>query len=232
MSRKPKPELLGSEEFLRQHQLIEMDVGARQVFRLSEMGEEKAFDKSVTVAEMFGGGFFFGADELGVDCRKAGFPRYPTRATMAELETIAEQYVGTAPDIKDPKNLDASRAWVLANFAAAEYYRQKFMNENNFVEVWGIGVLMGRLAEWWAWRREGHDRNAISGAAHRENTATGRQAAASEKKPRTDRILDEIDRLESTGLSPSAAFRRAVKNGFGVSEGANRALYYRNRRKL
>lgn len=160
MSKKPIPELLGDDEYLRQHHVIEISVGALQVFRVVKLDDDNSRDEPITAGELFSGGFFYGADELGADVRKAGFPKYPARVTMAELEKIAEQYVGAAPNIKDPKNLPASYAWVLANFADAEYYRRKFMSENNFVNVWGMGVLMGRIVEWWNWRGQKLDRRA------------------------------------------------------------------------
>jgi hypothetical protein len=98
--------------------------------------------------------------------------------------------------IKDPRNLRASYAWVLAHFAEAEYYRQKFMSERDFIELWGTGVLMGRLVEWWLWRTEGHDRMAagkasseralnkarVQRAIDQEFDADWRQAAQSEAR--------------------------------------------------
>jgi hypothetical protein len=201
MSKKSTPELLGDEEFLRQHHLMEMSVGARQVFRLAKILDKNSHDKPATAGELFNGGFFYGADEIGVEFRKAGFPKYPVRATMAELEKIAERYVGEAPDIKNPRNLRASYAWVLAHFAEAEYYRQKFISEKDFIELWGTGVLMGRLVEWWLWRREGHDADAVRGEGFdpkRPRLRTGRRTSR-HKLRRNKNIIQRAQKLLQMG---------------------------------
>ena len=197
MSKKPIPELLGDDEYLRQHHVIEISVGALQVFRVAKIDDDNSRDEPVTAGELFSGGFFYGADELGADFRKAGLPKYPARVKMAELEKIAEQYVGAAPNIKDPKKLPASYAWVLANFADAEYYRRKFMNENNFVQVWGMGVLMGRLAEWWNWRKEGHDLDAVQQASFSlgRDKKEGAKAVRQSKDRRRREIADIVGKL-------------------------------------
>ena len=82
---------------------------------------------------------------------------------MSEREAIAERYTGAAPNIVNPKDIRASGAWVLVQFSVAEWLCQLHISSNDLGGVWSAGVRMGRLAEWWVWRRKMYDAEAVLG---------------------------------------------------------------------
>jgi hypothetical protein len=155
--------------------VVEENIGARRVRRSFKVDGIDA--KRVSEIEAL----FPGVDVFNLESalKKAGFPQYPTPVTAGEREKIAERFTGAAPSCEDLKDLHASLAWVLVHFAAAEYDRQHYIKENDTDGVWRIGVHMGRLVEWWDWRRRGYDRRAAGKRASEDALPDAREARAS-----------------------------------------------------
>ncbi len=164
MSKKPVPGLMGNAKLLSGFSLQEVNVGARHISRFVRSGDNDLFQSILDADSLFETAFGdIGVFVLEEMLQEAGFPEYPASITLRERETIAERYTGAVPNIDNPKDIPASRAWVLVQFSAAEWLRQQFISNNNLGGVWCAGVRMGRLAEWWVWRREGHDAEAVHG---------------------------------------------------------------------
>lgn len=153
-----------------------MEIGAREIKRAAHSNEPlKSQDVSIFMG-LFDN-HFGDCDliELLVDMREKGFPEYPEGSSLADHMLTAAQSIDNLPTPKDVKDSDRSRAWVLAWLSWHNYLWEKAIAENNPHDARNAGIAMGRLVEWWVWRRDGHDRRATGKARSERNLPKARQ---------------------------------------------------------
>ncbi len=202
MSKKPVPGLMGNAKFLPGSSMQKVHVGARQITRVVQPGDDDLHWDILDADSLFGGGFgdvdVFVLEQM---LREAGFPEYPVHGTPSERDAIAERYTGAAPNIENPKDIRASLAWALVRFAEAEISRQHYISSNNLGGVWCAGVRMGRLAEWWVWRSEGHDAEAVHGQKFPAGTTDkATEAHIKVAQERADQVLFAARAVLKSGL--------------------------------
>jgi hypothetical protein len=197
MSKKPVPGLMGNAKFLPGSSRQEVQVGARRFTRFVQPGETDLFQSVLDADSLFETAFGdFGVFVLEEMLQEAEFPEYPAIITVSERETIAKRFTGAAPNIDNPKDIPASLAWVLVQFSMAENLRQFYISSNNFGGVWSAGVRMGRLADWWVWRREGHDAEAVHGQKFpARKTGKATKARHRKSEDRAAHVIETAQRI-------------------------------------
>ena len=172
---------------------------------------------TLTTAENLFGRYLGGAEKaILADVNAAGFPDDLSINDRRAFERIAEEYVGTAPDPDDLDNLEAARAFVIAAFAYFDRCAAEADLANHKPRLYNRLLAIGRLLEWWRWRSEKHDAEAVSRQASsaplKTSTANDdRKFVADEWKAEARAIANRIRERNPRLKSKKAITERVIK---------------------
>jgi hypothetical protein len=97
-------------------------------------------------------------------------------AALAATAPSIETFDSTAPPEWKRFGATEGEAWFLVNFV--RYYRRSHDATADVEARRQYAIALGRLLEWWRWRREGHDRRA---AGKKKSEAAQPKAVAARK---------------------------------------------------
>ena len=199
MSKKPVPGLMSGPHSSTLSRIEEAKVGARKFTRFVSENYDPQWQGFLDADSLFNTSF--GDHDVAslLDMvQEAGFPESEI-ITLSEREAIAERFVGAAPNNQDPdpKDWEASLAWVLVHFSLAEFQRHTGFREKDLGRVWTAGVRMGRLAEWWVFRGDGHDLGAVQQASFSSGRKkqAGAEAVIQAKDQRRQAVAEIVGKL-------------------------------------
>lgn len=133
---------------------------------------------------------FFQADTLAIHARLLSAAKElgiveilerhspPTNQDLkGALDRIGEA-LETRPGLEDPKDESASYAWILVAVGIADAMLKDARSRDDLEATMTWATTIGRLTEWWTWRKQGLDRQALG----KQTQETGLKQATAAKK--------------------------------------------------
>jgi len=131
--------------------------------------------------------------------QECGIPSDPEqRRHMGQSDYCAavKQRLGVEPSPSDPSDIRASFGWVVAQFAGFHKILSQQRKDGDLNGAVDTAKYIGRLFEWWRWRREGHDAEAIHGQKfHARKTGEATKARHQKSEDRAAHVIETAQRI-------------------------------------
>ena len=152
--------------------------------------------------------------------QECGIPSDPEQRRhmgQSDYRAAVKQRLGVEPSPADPSDIRASFGWVVAQFAGFHEILSRQRKNGDLNGAVETAKYIGRLFEWWRWRREGHDAEAVSKQKQNVALPKARQQANRDRQFIAENWHDEAkaiaDRIRERRphLSKTVVARRVLK---------------------
>ena len=131
--------------------------------------------------------------------QECGIPSDPEQRRhmgQSDYRAAVKQRLGVEPSPADPSDIRASFGWVVAQFAGFHEILSRQRKNGDLNGAVETAKYIGRLFEWWRWRREGHDAEAVFGRSFSGKTTDAAKKGRTKKgKERAQHVIEFTRRL-------------------------------------